>query len=81
MKKEQIEPVALDTLESVAAIAAWLGKTERQVNWLIEKQQIPVFRLNGVWHLRKSTYLAFIARLEAAAMPKTPSREFAPVAA
>jgi len=60
--------MADDTVESVAAIAAYIGKTERQTFYLLEKQLIPGFKLGGKWHMRKSSYSAHIARLEAEAM-------------
>jgi hypothetical protein len=60
-----IESIALDTLEGIEAIAGYIGKSQRRVYYLCETRQIPVFKLGGKWHLRKSTYAAHIARLEA----------------
>jgi hypothetical protein len=57
-----------DTLEGVAEIAAYIGKTERQAVYMCEQRHIPAFKLGGKWHLRKSTYARHIARLEATAM-------------
>ena len=59
---------AADTLCGAAAIAEFLGKTERQVQHLLENRRLPAFKLGGVWHLRRTTYALFIARLEAQAM-------------
>jgi hypothetical protein len=56
--------MATDTLEGAAAIAVFIGKTERQINHLLSKKQLPAFKLGGIWHMRKSTYATFIARLE-----------------
>jgi hypothetical protein len=63
--------LAADTLSGASAIAAFLGKTERQTNHLLEKRQIPAFKLGGRWHMRKSTYRSHIERLESAAQRMT----------
>jgi hypothetical protein len=55
-------------IEGVAAIAAYVGKTERQTHWLVEKKQLPAFKIGNRWHMRKSTYAAFIERLEASSV-------------
>jgi hypothetical protein len=60
------ESLAADTLKGVTAIATFLGKTSRETHYLVEKKQLPTFKLGGRWHMRKSTYRAFIERLEAA---------------
>jgi len=60
--------IANDTLEGIDAIAEHLGKPRRRVYYLCETRQIPAFKLGGKWHLRKSTYAAHIARLEAEAI-------------
>jgi hypothetical protein len=57
-----------DTLQGAAAIAVFLGKTERQTNHLLEKKQIPAFKLGGRWHMRKTTCAAYVQRLEAEGM-------------
>jgi len=59
------DAISTDTLTSTAEIAAFLGKSERQVVHLLWKRKIPAFKLGGRWHMRKSTYLAHIERLEA----------------
>jgi hypothetical protein len=56
--------VADDTHEGVAAIAALINKSERQVYYLCETGQIPAFKLGGKWHLRESTYREHLRRLE-----------------
>ena len=56
--------IADDTLEGASEIAAFTGKTVRQTTHLLETKQIPAFKIGGRWHMRKSTYTAFIARLE-----------------
>jgi hypothetical protein len=55
---------ATDTLAGAAEIARFLGKTVRQANYLLETRQIPAFKLGGRWHMRRSTYGAFVERLE-----------------
>jgi hypothetical protein len=61
------EAMAADTLEGAAAIAAFIGKTERQTEHLLSKRRLPAFKIGNVWHMRRSTYLKFIERLEAKA--------------
>jgi hypothetical protein len=57
--------VADDMLIGVNEIAAFIGSNRRQAYWNLEKGHIPAFKLGSKWHLRKSTYRSFIARLEA----------------
>lgn len=68
MTMQDLDDVAADTLQGAVAIAGFLGKTERQANYLLEKRQLPAFKLAGRWHMRRSTYAAHIAKLEAAAL-------------
>jgi hypothetical protein len=70
MSFDQYEP-ADDTLESVAKIAPWIGKTERQTFYMLESGQLPGYKLGGKWHMRKSRYRRFIEELEAAAIGAT----------
>ena len=56
--------VAEDTLQGAAAIAGVIGNAKRQTNYLLETKKLPAFKMGKAWHMRKSTYLAFIARLE-----------------
>ena len=51
-------------LEGAAAIARFFGKTERQTHYLLEKGALPAFKLQGRWHMRKSTARSFIENLE-----------------
>ena len=62
--------VADDTLDGAAKIAAHIGKTVRQTNHLLEQGRLPAFKIGHGWHMRKSTYLTFVSRLEAEAMSK-----------
>jgi hypothetical protein len=59
---------ANDVIEGVKNIATYLNKSERQVFYLCETKQLPVFKLGNRWHLRKSTHARYIARLEAEAL-------------
>ena len=67
--------LADDTLEGAAAIAAFVGKSLRQTQWLLEAKQLPAFKIGAArkWHMRKSTYLSFIEHLEAEAGKQTPA--------
>ena len=60
----QAQSCADDMLPGAAAIAAHIGKTERQTQHLIERRQLPVFKIGNIWH----GYAAFVERLESAAM-------------
>jgi hypothetical protein len=62
------DEAAVDTIEGAAAIAAFLGKTERQTNYLLEKKQLPAFKIGHRWHMRRSTFAAYVTRLEASAL-------------
>jgi hypothetical protein len=63
--------MADDTLEGTRAIAEFIGKTDRQTDHLLQSRQLPAFKLGGRWHMRKSTYLNHVERLEAEAAPDT----------
>jgi hypothetical protein len=67
MSEGPTDAISTDTLTGAAEIAAFLGKTERQIVHLLWKRKIPAFKLGGRWHMRKSTYRAHIERLEAGA--------------
>lgn len=60
--------IGADTLEGAAQIATFLGKSVRQTNNLLETRQLPAFKLGKLWHMRKSTYRAFVERREAEAL-------------
>jgi hypothetical protein len=60
--------IADDTMEGIEAIADHIGKPKRKAYYLAETGQIPAFKLAGKWHMRRSTYAAHIARLEAQAI-------------
>jgi hypothetical protein len=64
------DDISADTLRGAAAIAAYTGHTERQINHLLEHNRLPAVKIGGRWILRKSTYRAFIAQLEARALSK-----------
>ena len=57
--------MADDTLQGAMEIAFFIGKSERQAQYLLEAKLLPAFKIGGKWHLRKSTYRAYIERLEA----------------
>jgi hypothetical protein len=59
--------MADDTLEGTHAIALFIGKTDRQTDYLLQMKRLPAFKLGDKWHMRKSTYRAHVERLEAAA--------------
>jgi hypothetical protein len=56
--------LADDTLDGIEEIAAFIGCSIRSAYWRCEQKHIPAFKHVGKWHLRKSTYRNFIAKLE-----------------
>ncbi len=46
------------------AIADGIGKSERQAQNLLETNRLPAFQIGRIWHMRPSTFLAFIEDLE-----------------
>ena len=59
--------LADDRLSGAQEIAEFLGESLRRTFYLLEKSQIPAFKLGGRWCARKSTLLAHIEKLEAEA--------------
>jgi hypothetical protein len=59
-----------DLLTGVPAIAAFLGKSPRQVYYLAEtedlpaEQKLPLFKIGSIWHARRSKLVEHIAKLE-----------------
>ncbi len=64
------DDISADTLRGAAAIAAYTGHTERQINHLLEHNKLPAVKIGGRWIMRKSTYRNFLARLEADALAR-----------
>jgi hypothetical protein len=60
---DRIEP-SHDLLAGAAAIADYLGMTERRVRYLAEKELLPVFWMGKRMMARKSTLEAHFERLE-----------------
>lgn len=60
-------PIAEDTLQGASEIAAYTGLSLRRTNYLLEKQQLPAFKIGNRWHMRRSTFARHIEELEAAA--------------
>lgn len=63
----------LDLLTGAEAIAAFMGLKPRRVYHLAETQKLPVFRLGATLCARKSTLLAWIERMEGAAVKRESS--------
>jgi hypothetical protein len=60
--------IASDLVKGVDAIASYIKEPRRRVYYLAERKQIPVFKMGGIWYLRKSTFRRHVEQLEAAAM-------------
>ncbi len=54
-----------DKLTGARAIAEFLGEETRRTFCLLERGELPAFKLGGRWCARRSTLLAHIERLEA----------------
>ena len=44
-----------DLLKGVIEIAAYIGDGERRTYYLLEHHQIPGFKIEAIWHARKSS--------------------------
>jgi hypothetical protein len=53
-----------DKLRSIREIAEYLDETERRTHYLCQKRLIPAYQVGNRWEMRRSTYLAFIEKLE-----------------
>lgn len=60
-----------DTLIGAAEIAKFIGHTLRQTHYLLDAKRLPAFQFGRQWRMRKSTYMAWIAELEADAIART----------
>jgi hypothetical protein len=60
------ESPAADTLAGVSEIARFIGESEARTRHLLAMKQLPAFKQIGRWRMRKSAYLAHLARTEAA---------------
>jgi hypothetical protein len=58
--------LAEDLMIGAKPIASFLGVPVRQVFYMAESGQLPMFKIGGKWAGRKSTITAHITRLEAA---------------
>jgi hypothetical protein len=64
------EIIADDLLVGAAAITNHTGEMRRRINYLLEKGDLPAFKMRGRWYMRKSSYKAHLEKLEEAAMRK-----------
>jgi excisionase family DNA binding protein len=55
-----------DKLRSIREIAEYLGATQRRTHYLCQNKMIPAYQIGSRWEMRRSTYLAHIAKLETA---------------
>jgi hypothetical protein len=56
--------LADDMLRGAAKISEYTGDSERRTQYLLETKRLPAFKIGHVWHMRKSTYRAYVERLE-----------------
>ena len=56
-----------DVLRSAGAIGDFMGCGRRRAFYMLERRQIPAFKIGNIWHARKSRLKAFMARQEQAA--------------
>ena len=61
---EQKENLSNDLMEGASVIAEFYGTKKRRVYYLLERGQIPAFKVGNRWCARKSTLLKYIAALE-----------------
>ena len=61
-------PLADDLLIGAGAIGDFTGWSRRRVFHLAEKGELPVFKVGGLLHARKSTLIRWVQDMEAASM-------------
>ena len=62
------DSLASDLMVGVAEIGQFIGKSPRQVDYMVRNDMLPVFKVGNVWHARRSTMIAHFTRLEAEAL-------------
>jgi hypothetical protein len=65
------ERLADDLIVGTAQIGEEIGRTRRQAQHLIDRREIPAFKLAGKWATRRSTLRKLFERLEQAAQDST----------
>lgn len=58
--------MANDTLRGAKEIGDFTGDGERRVRYLISIDELPVYRVGGIYHMRKSQYQEMIREREQA---------------
>ena len=54
-----------DLMEGAEEIGSFINKPPRRTYALLEAGHLPAFKLGSRWHARKTTILAYFAKLEA----------------
>ena len=62
--------LASDMLHGAAAIARFIGVSQRKAFYLCEKNQIPAFQMGRKWYARRSTLQQFVAEQERRALER-----------
>ncbi len=53
-----------DLIVGAGRIGEEIGASKRRAYHLLETGALPAFKLGGIWHLRRSTMLNYVAALE-----------------
>ena len=61
---EVASPLGRDLLSGAEEIAAFLDEPVRRIRYMLEKGDLPAFKLRGRWYCRKSKLRELIERLE-----------------
>jgi hypothetical protein len=64
MARSDTAQLSADLLEGVQAIAKFTGLKPRRIFYLAEHAKLPLFKIGSRWCARRSTLVAYIARLE-----------------
>lgn len=56
--------LAEDLLKGASAIGAFMGLKPRAAYYLLEKREVPGFKIGNIWYARRSTLLNHFAELE-----------------
>lgn len=59
------EQLADDLLSGANAIATYVGESKRRIYYMLERGELPAFKMAGRWYARKSKIIARIEHLEA----------------
>ena len=70
---EVASPLGPDLLSGAEEIAGYLDEPVRRIRWMLEKGDLPAFKLRGRWYCRKTKLHEMIERLETGVNNESPT--------